>query len=67
MMLLRMDVWWWSDARLVFGVVPIGLFSQIGYSGVAVLVMWALVRWDWPPELERLERDEPTDAPRGDR
>ena len=64
MMLARMDLWWWTDATRVFGLVPIGLASQVVYTLLAAIVMWALVRWDWPRELERFERDEP-DGPRG--
>ncbi len=58
MIALRQDFWWWKDATLVFGSLPIGLASQVGYSILAALVMGSLVRWDWPEELERLERDD---------
>ncbi len=59
MMALRQDFWFWHDARLVFGFVPVGLAYQAGYSVLASLVMAALVRWAWPSGIERLEHDEP--------
>jgi hypothetical protein len=55
MMLLRQDFWQWNDASLVAGVLPVGLAWQAGYSVLAAALMWALVRWDWPEELETLE------------
>jgi len=55
MMFLRQDFWQWTDASLVGGVVPIGLAYQAGYSVLAAFLMWALVRWDWPQELDALE------------
>jgi hypothetical protein len=67
MMFLRMDVWWWTDATLVFGTMPIGLISQIGYSLIAVAVMWALVRWDWPAEMEDTEGERSPAGRAGDR
>ena len=60
MMALRQDFWWWRDATLVFGFLPIGLVYQAGYSVLAALVMWGLVRWQWPAELERLEGPVPS-------
>lgn len=55
MMALRQDFWLWDDGRLVFGVLPVGLAYQAGYSLLAMLVIWGLVRFKWPRELERLE------------
>jgi hypothetical protein len=55
MMLLRQDFWFWDDATLILGRLPVGLAYQAGYSILAALVMGALVRWCWPSELEALE------------
>lgn len=59
MMALRQDFWFWSDRTLVAGVLPIGLAYQGGYSVLASLVLYALVRWSWPHELEREEEPGP--------
>ncbi len=55
MMVLRQDFWFWTDKTLVFGVLPVGLAWQVGYSILAALILWGLVRWQWPRELEQLE------------
>ena len=57
MMAVRQDFWNWDDPSLVLGILPIGLAYQVGYSLLAAAVMWLLVRFDWPDELERLEED----------
>jgi hypothetical protein len=51
-MLLHQDFWWWKDRTLVFGFLPIGLAYHIGYSLLASVTMWALVRFGWPKDLE---------------
>jgi len=64
MMALRQDFWFWHDATLVFGVVPVGLAYQAGYSLVAALLLALLVRFCWPAHLEELEQGPP--AQRGE-
>jgi hypothetical protein len=45
---------------MVFGFVPIGLFYQACFSVAASLVMWLLVKYAWPSQLEReIEEREP--------
>jgi Protein of unknown function (DUF3311) len=55
--LLHQDFWLWNDKRLVFGFVPIGLAYQIGYSFLAALTMWVLVRFAWPAELDAVDAE----------
>ena len=50
--LLHQDIWFWTDKALVFRFLPIGLACQIGYSVLASLTMWLLVRFAWPSHLE---------------
>src|ERR687893_191705 len=50
---LHQDIWNWTDRRLVFGVIPVGLFYHGCFSAAASLLMWALVKFAWPAELER--------------
>ena len=50
--LLHQDFWFWRDRRLVFGVLPIGLFYHVLYAIACSVLMWALVRWAWPADLE---------------
>ena len=50
---LHQDVWFWRTARpLVFGFVPIGLFYQACFCVAASLLMWLLVTFAWPSQLE---------------
>ncbi|HEY8232707.1 MAG TPA: DUF3311 domain-containing protein [Vicinamibacteria bacterium] len=52
--LLHQDFWFWNTARpLVFGFVPIGLFYHAAYCVLASLLLWLLVKYAWPGELER--------------
>jgi hypothetical protein len=49
---LHQDLWWWDDATLVFGFLPIGLFYHALFS-IAVGGVWALaVKFAWPTHLE---------------
>ncbi|MCA1635579.1 MAG: DUF3311 domain-containing protein [Acidobacteria bacterium] len=51
---LHQDIWFWRTARpLVFGVIPVGLFYHACFSVAASLLMWTLVKFAWPSELER--------------
>jgi hypothetical protein len=51
--LLHQDFWFWRTARpLVFGFMPIGLFYHAAFSIAAALLMWLLVAYAWPTELE---------------
>lgn len=51
--LLHQDFWFWRDGRLVFGVLPVGLFYHAVYCVACAALMWALVRFAWPRELEQ--------------
>jgi hypothetical protein len=51
---LHQDIWLWRDARpFVFGFLPIGLFYHACYSLGASVLMWLLVRYAWPSDLEK--------------
>jgi hypothetical protein len=52
--LLHQDFWFWRDARLVFGFLPIGLFYHALYCLACAGLMWALVKFSWPADLDRL-------------
>ena len=49
---LHQDFWFWRDPRLVFGVLPIGLVYHAVYCLACAGLMWALVKFAWPRELE---------------
>jgi hypothetical protein len=54
--LLHQDIWNWKNNALVLGFIPIGLAYHIGYSCLAALTMWLLVRLAWPKQLEEEEK-----------
>ena len=55
--LLHQDFWLWKAKTLLFGFLPAGLAYHMGYSLLASLTLWALVRFAWPEHLE--EKDPP--------
>ncbi len=54
---LHQDIWFWRTAHIFghipFGVIPIGLFYHACFSVAASLLMWMLVKFAWPSQLER--------------
>lgn len=54
---LHQDFFFWDDARLVFGFMPIGLAYHAAFSLVAALV-WALaVAFAWPTDVEKFAEE----------
>lgn len=50
---LHQDFWFWRDAHpLLLGFIPIGLSYHAVYTLVTALVMWLLVKYAWPSNLE---------------
>jgi len=50
---LHQDSWnWKTHEPLVFGFLPIGLAYHAGFSCLAAFMMWLLVKFAWPKELE---------------
>lgn len=55
---LHQDFWNWKTANpIVFGLLPIGLAYQAGYSILAAIMMAILVRFAWPKHLEKAAPD----------
>jgi hypothetical protein len=54
------DFWFWRAARpLVFGFLPIGLFYHAAYTVAASALMWLLVKYRWPADLEEANERQP--------
>jgi hypothetical protein len=67
--ILHQDYWFWNTPYLFgaipFGFIPIGLLYQAGFSVAASLLMWLLVKYAWPSQLERdVEKREPEEDSR---
>jgi hypothetical protein len=55
---LHQDFWFRDVARpLVFGFLPIGLFYHVVLCLAIAGLMWLLVRYAWPVELQRAVED----------
>ena len=52
LMVLHHDFWLWSDRTLVFGFLPSGLAWHAGYSVVAALFWYLVMKYAWPTEIE---------------
>jgi len=56
--IVHQDFWFWRTARpLVFGILPIGLFYHGCYTIATAFVIWLLVKYAWPSELEEQIND----------
>lgn len=49
---LHQDLWWWDDARLVLGFLPIGLAYHAIFSIACSGLGWLAIKFAWPSELE---------------
>ena len=47
---LHQDIWFWRDARVLFGL-PIGLAYHVAFCVAVTLVLALAVRWGWPREV----------------
>ena len=46
------DFWYWDDATLVFGFMPIGLFYQALISVLAGVCWFLVIKHAWPAHVE---------------
>jgi hypothetical protein len=54
--LLHQDVWNWGRSEpLVFGFLPFGLAYHAFYCILAAALLWTLVKFAWPKELDDME------------
>ena len=61
--IVHQDFWFWRTARpLVFDILPIGLFYHACYTIATAFVIWLLVRYAWPSELEEQIQEAATDV-----
>lgn len=61
--LLHQDFWFWRDPRLVFGVMPMGLFYHAVYCLACTVLMWALVTFAWPTAVDEGDFDQQPTPP----
>ena len=64
LVVLHQDVWFWHDATLVFGFMPITLLYHAMISLAAGFTWWLATKYAWPAELEAAET--PVSEAKGD-
>ena len=52
MLVIHQDFWYWDDASLVFGFMPIGLFYHAVFSICCAVLGGLAIKYVWPTELE---------------
>ena len=55
---LHQDLWWWDDADLIFGFMPIGLAYHAGFSMACAFLGWLAISYAWPHDLEKFAEEE---------
>lgn len=63
--ILRLDLWWWSEPRLLMGM-PIGLAYHLFFCLLVVFVMAFIVRFASLPELGPSELGSPDLTPQAE-
>lgn len=68
LLVLRQDVWNWSNDKLMFGFLPATLFSQACISISATCLWWFAVNFAWPvdPDAARVAAAAPPTDPTTD-
>ena len=52
MFVLHQDFWWWDDATLVLGFLPVGLAFHALFSIGCAVLGWLAIKIAWPHDLE---------------
>ena len=51
--MFHQDFWWWDDASLIFGFLPIGLAYHAAFSLGCALLGWLAIKYAWPHKLQQ--------------
>lgn len=52
LLLLHQDFWFWDDASLWFGFMPVGMAYHVGISLAAAILWWLATKFCWPEGAE---------------
>jgi hypothetical protein len=55
LLVFHQDNWFWTDERLVFGFMPVGLLYHAGISVAAACLWFAAIYLIWPEDIEPTE------------
>ena len=62
MFVLHQAKWWWDDATLVLGFLPVGLAFHAAFSLACTALGWIPIKMAWPHDLEAFAEAETTAA-----
>ena len=67
MFLAHQDFWWWDDATMLLGFLPVGLAFHALFSIGCAALGWLAIKMAWPREIEAFaEADTPASREKGD-
>ena len=52
LLIAHQDFWFWTDSRLIFGFIPVGLFYHACLSLTAGAFWFFVCTFAWPDDLE---------------
>lgn len=55
--MFHQDFWWWDDASLIFGFLPIGLAYHAAFSLSCGLLGWLAIKFAWPHKLQQFAEE----------
>ncbi len=61
--ILHQDFWFWDDATMVFGFMPVGLAYHALYSLLAGLAWYLALRYAWPADAEAFAEGQQEEEP----
>jgi len=65
LIIFHQDFWYWNDATLVFGFLPIGMAYHIGISLAAAAVWFIACTFAWPEGIDDFGDEEFVDEELG--
>ena len=63
--MFHQDFWWWDDASLIFGFLPIGLAYHAAFSLGCALLGWLAIKYAWPHKLQKFAEKNTTGKEEG--
>jgi len=59
LIVVHQDFWNWDKVNVAFGFMPVGLWYHALYCIAAAILMWMLVAFVWPRQLENVQSEVP--------
>lgn len=56
--LLHQDFWWWENADLILGFMPVGLAYHAAFSVACACLGGLAIKYAWPNDLEEFAEEQ---------